>query len=529
MFILYKYKTNCVSFSVLFYQSYIMSLSTLLINIFLVLFIVLGFFHYKFSYWKFRGFVTTRPRNPLGDFYDVGFRYHFVEKFGVLYQKFKTKAKIIGTYISVAPSLILIDLDLIRIILVKDFHYFQDRGVYYNERDDPLTAHLFAIEGEKWRRLRNSLSPTFTSGRMKQMFFTISDKGGDLIKYIENNHVKTQSSLSTKDISQRFTAEAIGSCVFGLDVHALKSTDVPDILHMAKETFDSTPLTALYLFFISTYRSIARSLRCRVFKKSVPDFFIPLLGNTVKYREDNKIFRNDFLNMVMNLKNRGTIFDDRPIDIGGKINFIEMCAQSFIFFFAGFETSSTAMAFALYFLAKYPEVQDKVRDEIKRVKQVHNNEISYDALMEMTYLNQVFNETLRLFPPVGSLIRKALVDYKIPDTDLIIPKGTLITIPVYGIQRDPDIYPDPDKFDPNRFAPETMQKRHPYSFLPFGEGPRNCIGMRFGQIQSKYGMATIVDNFEIRVNKKTQEPLKIDLSTPNMGAKGGIWLDVTKL
>lgn len=497
--------------------------------IFLIIFIVLGFFHYKFSYWSDRGFESTKPWNPLGDFYDVGFRYHFVEKFGILYQKFKTKAKIFGTYISIAPSLIVTDLDLLRTILVKDFQYFQDRGVYYNEKDDPLTAHLFAIEGEKWRRLRNSLSPTFTSGRMKQMFFTISDKGQDLTKYILDHYVSKQITLSSKDISQRFTAEAIGSCVFGLDVNALKSTDVPDILHMAKETFDSTPLTALYLFFISTYRSLARSLKCRIFKTSVREFFIPLLANTVQHREENKIFRNDFLNMVMNLKNRGTIFDDKPIDEGGKISFIELCAQSFIFFFAGFETSSTAMAFALYFLAKYPDVQDKVRDEVKRVKQLHNNEISYDALMEMTYLNQVFNETLRLYPPVGSLLRKALVDYKVPDTDLIIPKGMLITVPVYGIQRDPDIYPEPDKFDPDRFAPEAIQKRHPYAFLPFGEGPRNCIGMRFGQIQTKYGLATIIDNFKIIVNSKTQEPLKIDRSTPNMGAKGGIWLDITKL
>lgn len=497
--------------------------------ILLILFIILGFLHYKFSYWSYRGFESTKPWNPLGDFYDVGFRYHFVEKFGVLYQKFKTKAKIFGTYISIAPSLIVTDLDLLRIILVKDFQYFQDRGVYFNEKDDPLSAHLFAIEGEKWRRLRNSLSSSFTSGRIKKMFFIISDKGQDLIKYISDNYVSKQMTLSSKDISQRFTAEVIGSCVFGLDVNALKSTDVPDILHMAKETFDSTPLTALYLFFISTYRSLARSLKCRIFKTSVREFFIPLLSNTVKHREENNIFRNDFLNMVMNLKNRGTIFDDKPIDEAGKISFIEMCAQSFIFFFAGFETSSTAMAFALYFIAKYPNVQVKVREEVKRIKQLHNNEISYDALMKMTYLNQVFNETLRLYPPVGSLIRKALVDYKIPETELVIPKGTLITIPVYGIQRDPEIYPEPDTFDPDRFALEAVQKRHPYSFLPFGEGPRNCIGMRFGQIQSKYGLATIIDNFEISINAKTQEPLKIDLSTPNMGAKGGIWLDITKI
>lgn len=206
-----------------------------------------------------------------------------------------------------------------------------------------------------------------------------------------------------------------------------------------------------------------------------------------------------------------------------------MCAQAFIFFFAGFETSSTAMSFTLYLLAKHPEIQVKVREEVRRIKKAHENEINYDALMEMHYLNQVFNEALRMYPPVGTLVRYSQNDYDVPDTNLTIPQGIMITIPVYGIHYDPEIYPNPTKFDPDRFTSEEVQKRHPYSFLPFGEGPRNCIGMRFAQLQSKFGLATIVDKFELSVNAKTQEPLQLDLSTPNMAAKGGIWLNAKAL
>lgn len=488
-----------------------------------------AFLRYRFSFWRNLGFMSSQPWTFLGDFGDVGFRYHFIEKFGMFYEQTKKKAKVFGAYIGVSPTLVINDLDILRYILVKDFNNFQDRSVYYNEEVDPLSAHLFSIDGEKWRRMRNHLSPTFTSGKMKQMFHTISDKGQDLIDYIAKNHAKNGKVMLVKDVTQRFTAEVIGSCAFGVECNALKSTNEPEILHISKEVFESNIFTAFYFFFISLCQGLAKLLKCRVFKKTVQDYFMPMIGNTVKHREDNNIHRSDFLNMVMNLKNHGTIYDDKKGSESDRITFNEMCAQSFIFFFAGFETSSTAMTFALYLLAKHPEIQEKTREEIRRVKAAHNNVIDYEALMEMTYLNQVFNETLRMYPPVGNLIRMSINDYKIPNTELVIPKNIMVTIPVYGIHMDPEIYPNPKKFDPDRFSHENTQNRHPYAFLPFGEGPRNCIGMRFAQLQSKFGIATILDNFELTVNKKTQEPIKFDLSTPNMAAKGGLWLNVTLL
>ncbi|XP_063696130.1 cytochrome P450 6A1-like [Culicoides brevitarsis] len=494
-----------------------------------IILVVIAFLRYKFAFWKSHGFDSTQPWTPLGDFGDVGFRYHFAEKFAKLYAETEKKTKFFGAYAGLSPTLIVNDLDMLRLILVKDFHNFQDRSVYFNEEVDPLSAHLFSIEGEKWRRMRNNLSPTFTSGKMKQMFHTISDKGQDLIKFINDNYAKTGEVVNVKEVTQRFTAEAIGSCAFGLECNALKSTKEPEILNIAKEVFESTPFTAFYFFFISTCQRIAKFFKCRVFKKSVEDYFMPMIESTAKHREANNVRRSDFFNMLLNLKNHGTIYDDKDGNPSDKINFNELCAQAFIFFFAGFETSSTAMSYALYFIAKNPEIQQKVRDEVRSVKKSHNDEINYDALMEMHYLNQVFNETLRMYPPVGNLIRYCQNDYKVPDTDLIIPKGIMVNIPVFGIHYNPEIYPNPEKFDPDRFSPEEVQKRHPYAFLPFGEGPRNCIGMRFAQLQSKFGLATIIDNFEITVNKKTQEPLKLDLSTPNMAVKGGLWLNAKAL
>lgn len=377
----------------------------------------------------------------------------------------------------------------------------------------------FAIEGEKWKRLRNSLSPTFTSGKMKQMFHIINDKGKELINYIERIR-DAGDPVYMKDLAQRFTAEVVSSSAFGLECHALTNRDEPEIIKLGNEVVESTGLTALYFFFVSSFPNISRQLRLKMFKNNVTNYFMSIIKENASHREQNNVHRKDFFNMILSLKNRGTIFDEKPEDDEAKITFNEMAAQAFVFFFAGFDTSSTAISFALYFVAKHPEIQIRLREEVKRVKEKHGGLISYDALMDMHYLNQVLNETLRLYPPAAVLFRIASADYSIPETNLILPKGHQIIIPVYGIHRDPDIYPNPENFDPDRFSTEENQKRHPYAYIPFGEGPRNCIGMRFAQLQSKFGIATLVDNYELLVNSKTQEPLTLDKGNPNMVVKG---------
>jgi cytochrome P450 family 6 len=112
---------------------------------------------------------------------------------------------------------------------------------------------------------------------------------------------------------------------------------------------------------------------------------------------------------------------------------------------------------------------------------------------------------------------------------MVIEKGVSVFVPVFAIHKDPKIYPNPDKFDPERFTVAETKKRHPYTFLPFGEGPRNCIGIRFGQLQTKFGLALLLSKYRFSVHEKTQTPLKFESSSMIMFAKGGIWLRVEKL
>jgi cytochrome P450 family 6 len=285
-----------------------------------------------------------------------------------------------------------LDLDLIKDILVKDFNTFADRGVYYNEEADPLSAHLFSIEGDKWKFLRKKLNPTFTSGKMKMMYHTITSKGEDLLEAVDRNQLK--GPIDAKKLSILFTSDVIANCGFGLECGGLKN-DGSDIVDTATKVFDFKGLRLIYMFLLESFKDLSRKLGLRQFHKEVEDYFMGIIKDTLKHRKENNVVRHDFMNLLIQLMEKGNIDEE----VGGtdtrKITFNELAAQAFLFLFAGFETTSTTMSFMLYEVAENLEIQEKVRAEVQRVLETHNGEITYEAVQEMTYLQKVFNGNLK--------------------------------------------------------------------------------------------------------------------------------------
>ena len=170
------------------------------------------------------------------------------------------------------------------------------------------------------------------------------------------------------------------------------------------------------------------------------------------------------------------------------------------------------MSYCLFELAKHQDIQRKVQKEIDGV--LKTGDFIYESLHELKFLECCIDETLRKYPIVPLLMRECTEDYKIPDTDLIIPKGMGLMIPVFGLHRDPEIYEDPIKFKPERFAnsPNGDGKAKGLFYLPFGDGPRNCIGMRLGKITTKFGLATVLSKYSIEFCDKSmmESELKFD-------------------
>lgn len=414
------------------------------------------------------------------------------------------------------PAVMVYDLDLVRDIFIKDFNNFTGRGLFHNEKDDPLTGNLLGLDGPKWKDMRTKISPTFTSGKMKYMFSTVTSVADRLVDTVKEIIEKTPV-FEVKDIVSRFTVDVIGTCGFGIECNSLKDPHA-EFRQMGENSLKLKRHGFLLSLFMFSFPDWAQKLRMKMTPDVVEEFFMRIVRETVAYREKNNVKRNDFMNLLLELKHS---------DEGMSIE--EIAAQTFIFFLAGSETSSTTMGFALYELAKNQDIQDKLRNEINDLIEKHNGAMTYECLMEMSYLEKVVKETLRKYPVITSLVRRSKNDYPTSNPKFVIPKNSMVLIPTDAIHHDPEIYPDPEKFHPERFSPEEIQKRHPLSWLPFGEGPRHCVGMRFGKMQTSIGLAAMIRNFRLTPCEKTPNDLEMDPASITLATIGGIYLKVERI
>ncbi|XP_058453127.1 cytochrome P450 6a8-like [Malaya genurostris] len=480
----------------------------------------------RFGFWKERNIEYIEPEFPYGNFKTLGKVEHLAPITRRHYDYFKQKGVPYGgVFMLTSPLLYIMDLKLIKTILVKDFNYFPNRGVYFNEKDDPLSAHIFAIEGQKWKTLRNKLSPTFTSGKIKLTFPLVVEVCQRFCEHL-SEVVQTSNDVEMHDLLSRYTIDVIGTCAFGIECNSFRDPD-NEFRKYGKLAFDKLPHSPLVVYLMKAFRKYANALGMKQLHEDVTLFFSKVVRDTIDYREKNHVVRNDFMDLLLKLKNTGRL-EEAGEEIG-KLSFAEIAAQAFIFFTAGYDTSSTAMTYTLYELALNQKAQEKARKCVLDIFTTNNGNLSYESVSNMGYLDQCINETLRKHPPVAILERNADKDYRIPNSDLVIQKGRKIMIPTYAMHHDPEHFPDPEAYNPDRFSPEEVAKRDPYCFLPFGEGPRICIGMRFGQIQARVGLATLLRSFRFSVCDKTQIPVRYSRTNFILGPANGVWLKVERL
>ncbi|XP_062562557.1 cytochrome P450 6a8-like [Armigeres subalbatus] len=490
------------------------------------------YIHRRGRFWSDRGIpCAPNPEFLFGHVRDQLTKRHASYVHQDLYRQFKARGESFAGYSFFSvPAIMTVDPELVKTILVRDFGIFHDRGIFNNPKDDPLSGHLFLLEGLQWKVLRQMLSPTFTSGRMKMMFGAIMEVAEKFRQFMVENRGR-EPVIEMKEVLAMFTTDVIGTCAFGIECNTLNNPD-SDFLKYGKMVFEQKLSIMAKFIFASLFKDLGRALGIKLVEADLENFFMGLVRETVEFREKNNVQRNDFMNLLLQLKNKGRLLDQ--LDEGELIEsrgltMDELAAQCFVFFIAGFETSSTTMNFCLYELAKNPDIQEKLRVEIEKAIASNDGQVTYDLVMGHRYLDNVVNETLRKYPPLESLNRVPISDYTVPGTQHVLPKQTMITIPVYAMHHDPEYYPDPERFDPDRFIPEAVQARHPYTFIPFGEGPRNCIGMRFGVMQTKIGLITLLRNFRFSPSSKTPERLVFEVKSFVLSPKGGNYLKFDKI
>jgi cytochrome P450 family 6 len=258
----------------------------------------------KNQYWEKRNVPFVKPRLFYGNAKGLGRDFHAGELIRRLYVKLKPLGPIGGIYLYTRTVAIVMNLDLVKSILVKDFNTFMNRGSYSNEKDDPLSAHLVNLEDDPWKNLRQKLTPTFTSGKIKMMFSIIIEKADKLVKTMEKETEST-GKLEIKDILSRFTTDVIGASAFGIECNSLEDKSTK-FFEIGLKAFNS--INFFKRAFLQTYRDLARKLHMKSSNKEIGDFYIGVVKETIKYRKENpEVQRNDFMNLLINLKDSGVL------------------------------------------------------------------------------------------------------------------------------------------------------------------------------------------------------------------------------
>lgn len=442
--------------------------------------------------------------------------------------------EIVGLYQFWMPIFILKNPDLTERILIKDFSYFCDRSKPLGNEKSPENSSLFSLNGNTWRAVRYKFTPLFTSGKLKYMFNSIKDCGKTLTEVMKKNEEK---EVDVSEIMCLFAMDVIGSCAFGMDISGLQNPDC-EFRKKGRDLFFLTTIGNIKMLMLFMSPTLSRLLGIKgFFRQDLVKYFCGIITDSLEHRKKAGFERNDFVQMLLQLKEKGKIeikVHDKQDDyllmdkLGKTEDTFELeltdnilVGGAFGFLTAGFHASAMTLTFALYELARNPHVTQRLRQEIKEKLDVDN--ITYDDLKNMTYLEKIIKETLRLYPSVRFLTRICTKEYTLPNGQKILPEQ-IVFIPVSYIQRDPAHFPEPLVFNPDRF--DTPPRFGTY--LPFGEGPRVCIAMRFALLEMKFALANLLANFDFKV-KEGSPPVELHPRTFLTTPKNGVKLLITKI
>lgn len=345
----------------------------------------------QYTYWDRKGFKTL-PNFTFfgGHFHDlISGKMSIGECIEVLHNS--TDEPFIGIYGIFRANLLVRNHELIRSILIKDFTHFTDRGIHCNESYDPLSANLFGLRGQKWRNMRNKLSTSFSSAKLKAMFTTIVDCGSTLQNHLDEL-IENGELLDVREVAAGFTTNVIASVAFGIDVDTIYDPN-NEFRVCGRKIFEPNFWNSVRALLAFIQPELMSVIRMKVTDQSVEQFLRLIVKENLEYREKNQVSRKDFFQLLIQLRNSGTVeLDDQWTTIMKSdenqhtLTFDEIVAQTFIFFAGGFETSSTTLTFCVYELAKNPEIQQRVHDEIDQVLKSTNGRITYDSILAMKYL-----------------------------------------------------------------------------------------------------------------------------------------------
>nr|NP_001165933.1 cytochrome P450 4AB22 precursor [Nasonia vitripennis] len=409
--------------------------------------------------------------------------------------------------------------DDIEVLLTSSKHI--NKGDSYTYLHTWLKTGLLTSSGDKWRQRRKILTPAFHFNILKKYMDITNENSINFIEALRNEGEETIQNLTP--LCSKYTLNIILESAMGIVLDKVDKKTADDYKNAVYEIgrIIMYRLARPYIreWMLNPLMNLAR-VQKRVLK-TLHDFTEKVVKDRREYHErtENKYLDNftneshcdDVYAGTGGRKKRMAMLDlllsaerDGLIDDEGIKEEVDT------FTFEGHDTTAMAMTFALLLLAENKKAQDKAREEVTEILDRSEGNMGMAQIQEFNYLERCIKESLRLFPPVATMARTITEDLQLKN--YLVPAGTEVMYHLWEIHRDPNFWEEPLKFDPNRFLPERSQGRHPFSYVPFSAGPRNCIGQKFAMMELKSLIGRILYNFKLEpIDKTADMPMLLDI------------------
>ena len=365
--------------------------------------------------------------------------------------------------------------DFIRPVLSRSHVHFSKRLVDYRVMSRVMGNGLVTSDGPLWARQRRLMQPVFSHRSVAAFDETINGLTSSLVSEWDTS---TDGEIIWIDREMAgLTFRIVGATLFGADIER-HAREVAEIL----ETINLRPQELRGLMTLHSWIPTPHNLKWKRALKRLDR----IVNDVIAARRLAGASGDDIL---------GRLLEARDGETGEGLHQTHIRDEVVTLMLAGHDTSAHALTWTLYLLATHPEVESRLTEHLA----AHLNGAPATAadLARLPYLKQVVQESMRIYPPVWAVARRA--EREVIFGEYVLPANAYVAVVAWALHRHPEFWPDPERFDPDRFDPDRARARHSYCYLPFGAGPRTCIGAGMAMLETQLVLAQIVQRFRVHV------------------------------
>lgn len=466
---------------------------------------------YFFHQWRYKFWAKWRVNSPEASFPFGNFKKYVLDHadFGSqLYDLYKThNDDFVGINICGTPALLIRNPNLARQILGPDADHFATRSPNTNLEKCSLLDTYYCHHAVQQQTARERSEHIFTAENLRPIFDTILDASYPLNQLLYYNTNHGYNRFFIERYIRNHLLNLIGSFVYNLNPHHLEDNKSEFRKYVNQLYANKRQRWWRFMRRFVLFQWIAKWFNYPFFDSNVCEYFGGLAKRECKMRERQTIQRNDYMQLLLKWRNHGYVELNEPtkmlrIDSAPnptrELNDKSLSAYALTALIGSYESSVNTIIFALYEIASSPDLQRKIEAEFQTIPDVHTLK-DMESFERVKTINDVINEVLRKYPPKQVIKRVCTRPYRVPmGRTPIIPAGMPVFISIIGLHHDEKHFKNPETFQTDRFFSGDRTPIYPSAYLPFGHGPRQCVGYRLGMLMIKSTLIQILLNYKLK-------------------------------